>query len=159
MIQFILVRTGGDALKKRPIFGGPILVGERFLFLFQTFFFNYFLNKISFIFLFFFPFFELILRNWQLTNIQLDSWLMVSCVPKEMFSFPWPWVWVPLISIIVIYISHKSKQNLSHFFFFFFFGPRKMNAYHAILWLMHVCCSKKKKNDDEIHIQMTHIDF
>ena len=112
------------------------------------FFFHYFLNQISFSSFFFFSYFELILRNWQLTNIQLDSWLMVSCVPKEMFSFPWPWVWVPLISIIVIYISHKSKQNLSHFIFFLFyfsFGPRKMNAYHAILWLMHVCCSKKKK--------------
>ena len=57
MIQFILVRTGGDALKKRPIFGGPILVGERFLFLFPTFFFHYFLNQISFLFLFFFSLF------------------------------------------------------------------------------------------------------
>ena len=122
MIQFILVRTGGDALKKRPIFGGPILVGERFLFLFPTFFFFslFFKSDFFFFFFFFFSYFELILRNWQLTNIQLDSWLMVSCVPKEMFSFPWPWVWVPLISIIVIYISHKSKQNLSHFIFFSF---------------------------------------
>lgn len=43
---------------------------------------------------------------------------MVSCVPKEMFSFPWPWVWVPLISIIVIYHFTQIQTKPLPFFFF-----------------------------------------
>ena len=65
-----------------------------------------------------------------------------------MFSFPWPWVWVPLISIIVIYISHKSKQNLSHFILFYFIFLLDLEKWMPIMQYYGSCMSvvaKKKK--------------